>query len=625
MMTAAVRDLHLSYPGEFETDVRTACPAIWEHNPYITPLREGEAGVEEIDCSYPLIDRCDTTPYHCLHGFIHFLNEQLQLCIKPTVFKGDIHLSKQEQRWYSQVHELTGVRTPFWIVAAGGKYDITIKWWKAERYQQVIDHFRGKILFVQVGEIGHHHPKLEGTIDLRGKTTLRELIRLVYHADGVLCPVTGLMHLAAAVPLPSRRKARRACVVVAGGREPAHWEAYPGHQYIHMNSALECCGVSGCWRDRTFRLRDGDPRDRRSCLCLDVVGNLPRCMAMITPEMVIQRIETYYTGRALKFLPAVLSSAALRGIRTSSRNKFDRQPLNLHSAAMACERFIQAIPEMPNGFRGAGIVVCGGGRTNFPGAWVCIKKLRWLGCELPIQFWHLGKSEMSMAMKGLMGPLGVECVDAFKVRRRFPATLLGESELKPYSILHSPFEQVLLLDAQNVPVLNPTSLFNAQQFQARGAVFWPDLHPPRQEAVSIWRNCGLRLPQEATFETGQILVNKRRCWPALKLAMWFNENSDFYHKHLHGNKDTFHLAFRKLRTKYHLVTTPAARLPDAMCQHDFEGRVLFQRRNTTKWSVPNGNHLVGNFRFEEVSLGFLRQLNGRLESLKTNLPIKDIE
>ena len=33
MLTAAVRDLHQTYPNEFVTDVRTPCPAIWENNP----------------------------------------------------------------------------------------------------------------------------------------------------------------------------------------------------------------------------------------------------------------------------------------------------------------------------------------------------------------------------------------------------------------------------------------------------------------------------------------------------------------------------------------------------------------------------------------------------------------
>ena len=99
MLTAAVRDLHHWYPGQFATAVRTSCPALWENNPHITRLPDHEPQAETIDCTYPLIDRCNQTPYHCLHGFIEFLNERLHLSIKPTAFKGDIHLSRQEKAW----------------------------------------------------------------------------------------------------------------------------------------------------------------------------------------------------------------------------------------------------------------------------------------------------------------------------------------------------------------------------------------------------------------------------------------------------------------------------------------------------------------------------------------------
>src|ERR1019366_10243780 len=277
MLTAAVRDLHHCYPGQFGTDVRTLCPDLWEHNPHLTSLSANDPEAEQIDCLYPLIDRCNESPYHCLHGFIEFLNDRLHLAIKPTVFKGDIHLSGQERAWYSQVREVTGEDTPFWIIAAGGKHDLTIKWWQAERYQEVVTHFRGRIQFVQVGGDGHHHPKLKGVIDLRGQTSLRELIRLVYHSQGVLCSVTALMHLAAALETKRGQPANRPCVVVAGGREPAHWEAYPDHQFIHTNGALRCCANGGCWKDRTARLRDGDERDKRDHLCVDVIKGLPRC------------------------------------------------------------------------------------------------------------------------------------------------------------------------------------------------------------------------------------------------------------------------------------------------------------------------------------------------------------
>lgn len=298
MLTAAVRDLHISYPGQFLTDVRTPCPHLWENNPYITPLSELDPRVEVIDCSYPLINSSNTAPYHFIHGFIQFLNEVLGLHIRPTVFRGDIHLAEEEKNWISQVHEITREETPFWIIAAGGKYDYTIKWWSAQRYQEVVDHFKNRICFVQIGQNDHYHPPLNGVIDLRGKTDLRQLVRLTYHAQGVLTPVSLSMHLAAAVPSRSGDFSRP-CVVVAGGREPSQWEAYPHHQFIHTVGSLSCCRSGGCWKSRIKPIGDGDEKDRPENLCVDVIGDLPRCMDMITTAEVIRRIEMYYQGGAL--------------------------------------------------------------------------------------------------------------------------------------------------------------------------------------------------------------------------------------------------------------------------------------------------------------------------------------
>jgi hypothetical protein len=96
MLTAAVRDLHHWCPKQFQTDVRTFYPEIWENNPYITQLSEDDPEVDLIECSYPLIDHCNHLPYHCLHGFIDFLNRRLRLALRLTAFKGDIHLSELE-------------------------------------------------------------------------------------------------------------------------------------------------------------------------------------------------------------------------------------------------------------------------------------------------------------------------------------------------------------------------------------------------------------------------------------------------------------------------------------------------------------------------------------------------
>jgi ADP-heptose:LPS heptosyltransferase len=304
MLTAAVRDLHRAYPGRFLTDVRTSAAHLWENNPYITSLDESDNEVRVLKMEYPLIHQSNTRPYHFIHGFAQFLEQQLDVKVPLTEFRGDIHISDLEKSWMSQVEEI-GFRQGFWILIAGGKYDFTAKWWNPDAYQAVVDHFRGRIQFVQCGEQAHWHPRLRNVINLVGKTDIRQFVRLMYHADGVLCPVTFAMHLAAAVTPKPGKPPNRACVVIAGGREPAQWEAYPHHQFISTNGALRCCDNGGCWKSRCQPINDDTSKN--DDLCVDPVRvsrdlQIPKCLDMITANDVIRRIELYYEGGSLRYL-----------------------------------------------------------------------------------------------------------------------------------------------------------------------------------------------------------------------------------------------------------------------------------------------------------------------------------
>ncbi len=317
MLTAAVRDLHRAHPGQFQTDMRTSADALWENNPNLTRLREGEPGVNLLDMHYPLIDQSSQRPYHFIHGYVQYLEQQLRLPIPVTRFQGDVYLAEQEKLLPAGLADF-GIRDGFWIVVAGGKYDFTYKWWSG--YQKVVDHFRGVIQFVQCGEVGHWHPPLDGVINLIGKTSTREFIRLMYHADGVLCPVTFAMHLAAAVPPPPTAIGARACVVIAGGRESPHWEAYPQHQFLHTVGALRCCAQGGCWKSRCQLVGDGDGKDRQN-VCEQPVQitpdlRIPRCMEMITPDNVIRGIALYLDGGAIPPAPHVNGSARRLPVET---------------------------------------------------------------------------------------------------------------------------------------------------------------------------------------------------------------------------------------------------------------------------------------------------------------------
>lgn len=290
MLTSAIRDLHLSYPGKFVTDVRTYYPELWANSPYLRQLSQWEGEVETVDCTNLLWADRSRLSCHAIHSFTHFLNEYLDQNIKPIWFKPEINLTEQEKEWVSQVHEKTGEDTPFWIVSTGDEKDNLLNLWPYERYQQVIDHFREEVFFVQTGLQGKE-PALEGVLDLRGKTDMRQLVRLVYHSWGVITPPSLLMHLAVGVEVKESMPENRPCVVIAGGTDPPQWHAYTNHQYIHPVGTLKCCDNGGCGKTR---LGNGKEADEQACVSMTERG--PRCLDIIKPEQVIRAMEMYRQG-----------------------------------------------------------------------------------------------------------------------------------------------------------------------------------------------------------------------------------------------------------------------------------------------------------------------------------------
>src|SRR5713101_3364137 len=116
----------------------------------------------------------------------------------------------------------------------------------------------------------------------------------------------------------------------------------------------------------------------------------------------------------------------------------------------------------------------------------------------------------------------------------------------------------------------PAYLIDSELYRAAGNWLWPE-DSQTTKTQTTWDSCRLERPPGPEFESGQIVVDKKRCWKALRLALWFNENSDFYYQHLHGDKETYHVAFRKLKKTYSLVPQPIHTLDGTMCQHDFQG------------------------------------------------------
>jgi len=289
---------------------------------------------------------------------------------------------------------------------------------------------------------------------------------------------------------------------------------------------------------------------------------------------------------------------------------------------------------------GRGIVVVGGGEKYLPGTYVLLRMLRHLGCTLPIEVWHLGLKEMPVEWGSRLAQYvghGGAIRDAYRVAdaleqegritRASPgmpvaATLYGW-ESKLFALQWSRFEEVLLLDADNMPVRDPAFLFDEPEYQRHGAVFWPDYHAnwPEERVMwyavhaDTWRAFGIpeseyRVDRE--HETGQILVDKRRCWNALTLTNWYMQNGrNFYFKFQLGDKDVPHMAWRKLRQEFALA--PALNQIDdlgGLAQTDFQGNRLFQHRIMAKFVLPaNANRRSTSFIGEELCLQWLAKLD----------------
>ncbi|MEM9257685.1 MAG: glycosyltransferase family 9 protein [Pseudomonadota bacterium] len=558
-------------------------------------------------------------------------------------------MTPEEESLDTPIVEGFDAREPYWVFIAGGKYDFTAKWWVPEYAQAVVDHFKGKttldspssghttgkVRFVQCGAKDHWHPELRGVENLIGKTSLRELIRLVYHARGVVCPVTFAMHLAAAVP--SKTGMLRPCVVLSGGREPVHWVAYPGHECLNTIGQLPCCATFGCWRSRCQLVDDGDDKDRNN-LCERPVQVTPdlriaECMHMITPDRVIHAVERAEASLNRQDDALCRGIQAAAGASSSSESNQplpvyrvshdqsiwhtvrDEEKVTAQNARQSLDTVARLIRRLEGsaGYQaaasagqGRGIVICAGGPKYLPCVWVCINMLRHHGCDLPVEVWHLGEKEMPWHIRESLMPLDTKCIDARMRSERYPARTLNGWEVKPYAILHSRFNEVLLLDADNVVARDPAYLFNDPRYLETGAVFWPDFNRfgPDQ---SIWQLTGIPYQDEPEFESGQILVNKSACWGELLLTMWFNEFSDFWYQHIHGDKDTFHLAWRRLNRMYAMPDRPIHAIEATMCQHDLQGMLLFMHRNFAKWQLPvESNRKIDGFQHEEACFEYLR-------------------
>jgi hypothetical protein len=172
----------------------------------------------------PIHDREPPPQGHIISTMCRRAGVTGQIALRPYVF-----LNQAEQEGGRRVGRQIAIQTS----GLSAKWPMLNKEWMPGRFQQVVDALRADFDFVHIGSATD--APLEGVLDLRGRTTLRETAAILGRSLVFVGLVGALMHLARAVDCRS--------VIVYGGREPPVQTGYSSN--ANLASHPPC---SPCWQ-----------------------------------------------------------------------------------------------------------------------------------------------------------------------------------------------------------------------------------------------------------------------------------------------------------------------------------------------------------------------------------------
>ncbi|KAL8408344.1 hypothetical protein RB594_006953 [Gaeumannomyces avenae] len=203
-----------------------------------------------------------------------------------------------------------------------------------------------------------------------------------------------------------------------------------------------------------------------------------------------------------------------------------------------------------------GLVVLAGNQDTFKRVGLLLRALQRVRSRVAIEVHYYGEAEMTEQHRQSLSTVWPRIFfndlssddNILRVQKDRPFI---NYQLKTAALVNSRFQEPLLVDADNIPVLDPDELWESAAYQSHGTVFWPDIARtyPQDPAWAI-TNTQCRM-DEYELESGQLLVDKRRYWYHLQLAAWWaTEQGAYWDRILLGDKDLFRFAWHALRTDY---------------------------------------------------------------------------
>lgn len=233
----------------------------------------------------------------------HILTVMCELVgiVGPIARRPYLHLSDAERERGARVPQQIAIQS----AGLDARFAMKTKQWFPERFQAVVNALRGNFNFVQIGSVDD--PPLEGVLDLRGKTSLRETAAILAHSLVYVGQVGMPMHLARAVECRS--------VIVYGGREHPRQTGYSCNENLY--TPVPC---SPCWKSN-------------SC------GHAMMCMREITAPDVVRAVERQVLAR---HQPLVVDVDVIPATRVPSRTTADGRTLLSITDVKGARREIEA-------------------------------------------------------------------------------------------------------------------------------------------------------------------------------------------------------------------------------------------------------------------------------------------
>lgn len=185
--------------------------------------------------------------------------------------------------------------------------------------------------------------------------------------------------------------------------------------------------------------------------------------------------------------------------------------------------------------------------------WVLLNELKRLGTEIPVEIFYrqgeLDQNEISL-LNGINSNIEVKLI------RGTPKDFISRYghkhgwACKIYALHESRFAENLWIDADNYPIVDPCYLFDDPEYKLKGSLFWRDQISPdsaNQYADNsvMWPVFDVPANDGEPFETGQLLLDKSRCWQEFGLVKFYADNCEIFYN-FGGDKETFKLAWQRL-------------------------------------------------------------------------------